>query len=128
MTRHHIGKDFTGVSQNDHFSSYECVFVSCNFRNFTNEGAEIASIFVNCLFDEVDWYWCIGHSPKFINCTFKQCDLRGSFYDASFVCCRFEDCSTGDNELGGMTRWEGSEATECTLIRTKLPLCARDED
>ena len=98
------------------------VFRNCEFIDILADGAQIESTFVDCTFENISWYWCIGHSPRFINCTFKKSDLRGSFYNTIFLECTFEDCETGEDNLGGETTWEESEAVDCTLLRTKLPI------
>ena len=124
--RHVLRQRFTGIKQGDNFSFESTIFVGCEFKDIVSEGAQIDSHFVKCSFDNVDWYWCIGHSPVFIDCDFNSCDLRGSFFSASFIECRFTGCNTGNDNLGGTTEWEDSVATQCTLVRTVLPIVAKD--
>ncbi len=128
MTTHQITRTFRNISQEDNFRFEDQLFLDCKFVDCVCEGAAISSCFVNCQFKNVDWYWCIGHSPIFVNCNFKRCDLRGGFYGASFVRCTFTDCETGDDNLGGKTEWDDSKASQCTLIRTTLPIQIDDEN
>jgi hypothetical protein len=98
------------------------IFKNCKFIDIQADGAPIESTFVDCTFENICWYWAIGHSARFVNCTFKKSDLRGSFFTTIFLECTFEDCKTGEDNLGGETTWEGSEAVDCSLLRTELPI------
>jgi uncharacterized protein YjbI with pentapeptide repeats len=119
---HWLRERFRGITQIENFDYESSVFVDCVFEDVVSEGAKIDSHFFRCTFDNVDWYWCTGFCPVFVECTFSNCDLRGSFYSASFVSCKFTNCNTGNNNLGGTTEWENCMATECTLVQTVLPI------
>ena len=128
MDRHVIARKYRRGGLGGHDSFEDRVFIDCTFEECVAEGASIDSIFVHCLFHKQDWYWAIAHAATFVDCRFVQCDLRGSFYDTYFIRCQFEDCMTGEDNMGGKTTWEGAKAIDCTLIRTSLPIVARGTD
>ncbi len=125
--RHYVESLFSGIAQNDNFDYLSTVFLRCRFENIVSEGAHIDSVFVGCELTNVDWYWCTAFSPTFVDCTFSNCDLRGSFFSGSFISCTFHKCATGDDNLGGSTEWENCAVTNCKLFDTVLPLVTNEE-
>lgn len=122
LSRHRIGKSYSGISQDDKLKYEEAIFVDCIFTECRPEGSQIDALFVNCQFIRIDWYWCVGTDLIFIDCEFIDCDLRASFYYASFVRCKFDHCQTGNDNLGKATKWENCLATDCVLNDTILPI------
>ena len=105
----------------------DSIWVACEFKDCELSGAHISgSVFSDCVFDDVVLYWCHAFRSTFIGCTFRRCDLRGSFDEARFVRSRFEHCQVGDNNLGGTTEWENAVAVECVVIGDPLPLTSND--
>ncbi len=101
----------------------ENVWVDCKFTDCRLSGAMIAgSVFSGCLFEDLELYWCHAYRTVFICCTFKNCDLRGSFDKAKFVRCVFQNCEVGDNALGGKTEWEGAVEFLCEVTGAPLPI------
>ncbi len=127
--KHFVGRTFSKVPQDGGLNYENAVFVDCLFDGCGSAGAQIEAVFVDCVFRDHDWYWCVGHSAVFVRRTFESSDLRGAFFTSSFIQCRFVRCQTGSDHLGGTTEWEDCQVSDCVLEETVLPLVkSRKED
>lgn len=81
------------------------IFINCNFKSTTMEGAQFAdAVFVGCSFENTDFYWASFFRARFINCKLKNIDFRGaSLEDCCFISSELLDCDFGTDNLGGAT-------------------------
>ena len=116
-----IKQTYKNLIHTDKLDLVEPTYYECNFENIGYEGKELSSKFINCKFDEVNFYWATVITPIFIKCIFQSCDLRAYFNDVLFYDCTFINCLTGDDNLGCETKWLGAEVIDCRLVDTQLP-------
>ena len=99
------------------------VYEKCSFVKVNAEGVHLSgTVFIDCVFDNSDFYWCYGDGVKFLRCKFDHCDLRGSFYNTIFIECDFEFNQYGTNNLGGTTEWIDTVVINCTINGDQLPI------
>ena len=122
MKQYYTETKFKNLKQEAKFSFDDIVFYKCTFENIESEGSDISSLFIDCTLTKVQWYSAWAHGVKFINCIFKDCDLRGDFHQSVFLKCTFEDCNTSEDSFGNPTEWNEAQAVDCKLIRTQLPI------
>jgi uncharacterized protein YjbI with pentapeptide repeats len=95
----------------------ENVFRYCTFAKLRYEGAHVTSEFIDCRFEDCDWYWGLFNSATFVGVKFKNCSFRGSsFSGCRFVECEFDDCNFNPDNLGGACSFEGSRWYACSQI------------
>ena len=129
MKQYYSETKFKNLKQDSGFSFEDIIFYKCKLENIEAMGADLnESLFIDCELNQVIWYWARAWGIKFINCTFKNCDLRGSFDRTLFLKCTFENCKTGDDNLGGKTEWDGTQVVDCKLIKTELPVVNPPEE
>jgi uncharacterized protein YjbI with pentapeptide repeats len=76
-------------------------FKFCNFEDFSIQGGEVASDFVDCSFKNIDCYLTLLNGCNFISCNFEDCRFAGTgFPDTRFVDCRLVGCKFTQDNLG----------------------------
>lgn len=92
----------------------------CNFENFSIEGGHIDSDFIDCSFDNVEWYWGIFNIVNFVDCIFNNCIFRGSaFPDCKFVECEINNCRFIKDNLDSDCTFENASSYNCKLNNTE---------
>jgi uncharacterized protein YjbI with pentapeptide repeats len=87
----------------------DAYFKLCAFSGFAMEGQYVSSDFVDCSFQDLDWYWGLFTHSNFVGCRFQDCTFAGTgFPDTRFIDCRFTNCSFVKDEFG----------RECDLTKT----------
>ena len=90
-------------------------FKFCDFVGFSVDGEVVASDFVCCSFNKIDWYWGLFVGCNFISCNFTDCSFAGaSFPGTRFVDCKILNCVFIKNNLG----------TDCDFSETTVYGCS----
>lgn len=101
----------TSANRSDNFFQY------CKFSGFGEEGSHIGSNFIDCVFEDCNFYMVMFNVASLVGVVFKNCEFRGSsFSSCRIVECRFESCRFTTNNLGGVcsfndSRWYGCKQT-----------------
>jgi uncharacterized protein YjbI with pentapeptide repeats len=91
----------------------------CNFEDFSIEGGHVDSDFINCTFENIEWYWGMFNIVNFIDCTFNNCIFKGSsFPDCKFVECELNNCQFIKDNLDGDCSFENTKAYSCKVNNT----------
>lgn len=94
----------------------ENYFKFCDFENCSVEGGTVCSDFVDCSFNDVDWYWGLFSASNFVKCLFKDCVFRGSsFPDSRFVECTLTNCRFVKDNLDGDCDFSRTVAYSCSI-------------
>lgn len=105
----------------------DACYLNCSFEELIAEGSHFSgSLFVDCRFDRTDLYWCHAFNCHFVDCQFDRCDLRGNFDEVALIRCRFNECDYGKDNVGGVTKWKGAVALQCSVKGNPLPLAPAD--
>jgi uncharacterized protein YjbI with pentapeptide repeats len=89
-------------------------FQYCVFSGFDEDGAHIDSNFVDCAFEDCDFYWAMFNVATLVGVVFKNCEFRGSsFSSCRIVECKFENCRFLADNLGGMCSFDDSQWYGC---------------
>ncbi|GAA5495123.1 hypothetical protein Rhal01_01295 [Rubritalea halochordaticola] len=126
----HTGETFKKLTKAEQLGKdlENSIWVDCEFSHCALDGLQIyGAIFTRCHFEKVSLYWCSAFQATFIDCKFLRCDLRGDFIEARFIRCGFDQCETGDNNLGGKTEWTNAVTVEC-VTSTPLPIIQREDE
>jgi uncharacterized protein YjbI with pentapeptide repeats len=79
------------------------IFRYCHFESAELEGGESDGVFLNCTFQDLEWYWGLFNLALFVECKFERCTFRGtSFTGCRFVECSFDECRFLPDNLGGL--------------------------
>ena len=102
------------------------VFVFCTFRGIRGEGLHNDASFIDCTFEQCDFYLCMFNVATLVGVTFKHCDFHGgSFAGCRLVECVFDNCNFGNDNMGGEwradgSRWYGCSQRDCEGLDTEL--------
>ena len=93
-------------------------FKYCTFSRLQMEGNTICSDFVDCIFENVYWYWGLFTATNFINCQFNECTFAGTdFPDSRFIDCKLTNCKfIGDNLAGDPCCFDKTVAYGCSVV------------
>ncbi|WP_423372883.1 pentapeptide repeat-containing protein [Dyella acidisoli] len=98
----------------------EHVFRFCEFRDIDGQGLHITSEFIDCEFDDGDFYWALFNGIALVGVTFRNCRFRGcSFSGCRVVECSFEHCEFTQDNLGGDCTFRGSRWYACKQSATR---------
>jgi uncharacterized protein YjbI with pentapeptide repeats len=91
-------------------------FKYCTFDSLSMEGLLVTSVFVDCSFASVHWYWGLFSGVNFINCSFVDCTFAGTgFPDTRFVDCSLVNCRFIKDNLGGSCDLSKTVAYGCSV-------------
>lgn len=95
------------------------VFRYCDFVHINTEGGDVDSVFLNCTFQNCEWYWGLFNLAVLVQVKFTNCTFRGTAFSGSkFVECEFVDCEFTLDNLNGEcsfddVTWYGCVQSNC---------------
>lgn len=96
------------------------VFRFCEFRDIDGQGLHITSDFIDCKFENGDFYLALFNVVTLVGVTFKNCRFWGcNFSDCRFVECNFEHCEFTKDNVGGDCTFKESRWYACKQSATR---------
>lgn len=96
------------------------VFRFCTFSGLNEEGAHVTAGFIDCTFEDCEFYMALFNCATLVGVTFKNCLFSGCGFPGSRLAeCTFDNCSFDADNLGGACRFEESRWYACKQRGTK---------
>jgi uncharacterized protein YjbI with pentapeptide repeats len=87
----------------------EHIFQFCTFSRFDAEGVHVTANFIDCKFEDCDFYLALLNGATLVGVAFRNCQFSGcAFPGCRFVECTFDNCRFTADNLGGECRFDDS--------------------